>query len=145
MISIRLIFVHSYLKLRNVTSSIQMSYTIFNVNKFSGNYDLAQYSGFYFPYTEWFIKWALTDVPQLPYSITITTCISIINGIHSKYKDVRKSKNVRSCYSNQVVWPRSANKNAYFFRTSAILMLSYILQLTVNTINYFLFLWILRP
>jgi len=57
-----------------------------------------------------------------------------INGIHSKFKNVRKSKDVRRYHSNQVAWQRSANKDASFFRTSDILKLSYILELRVIVI-----------
>jgi len=34
------------------------------------------------------------------------------------FKNVRKSKNVRSYHSNQVAWQRSANKDGSFFQIS---------------------------
>jgi len=47
-----------------------------------------------------------------------------INVIHSKFRNVRKSKNLRSYHSNQVSWECSVNKDASFIQTSGILKLT---------------------
>jgi len=48
------------------------------------------------------------------------------NGIHYKFMNVRKSKNVGSYHSNQVAWQRSVKRMQFSFKLSTFLNIEWI-------------------